>query len=100
MSRRYRWDKSGRLVGVKDNKRGAGSYQSYQYDPRDQIEKITRTTGLNRQTEERFSYDALMNLAESHGQTHRYAGGTVRAIGKSSGSVKDFSLFLAVPPVG
>lgn len=79
--RTYNWDKSGRLVGVQDNKRGASSFR---YDPRDQIEKITRASGLNTLTEEQFSYDALMNLAESDGRTHRYDGGTVRVIGNSS----------------
>jgi len=81
VSRRYRWDKSSRLVGVQDGRRGASSFR---YDPRDQIEKITRVSGLNTQTEERFSYDALMNLAERNGRTYRYDGGTIRAIGKSS----------------
>jgi len=81
VSRRYSWDKSGRLVGVQDDKHGTSAFR---YDPRDQIEKITRVTGLNRQTEERFSYDALMNLAQSDGQSHHYQDGTVRTIGKSS----------------
>jgi YD repeat-containing protein len=81
VSRRYRWDKSGRLVGVQDGRRGTSSFR---YDPRDQIEKITRVSGLNKKTEEHFSYDALMNLAQSDGRTHRYDGGTVRAIGNSS----------------
>jgi YD repeat-containing protein len=44
INRKYSWDKSGRLVGLKDNKRGTSSYH---YDPRDQINSITRQTGLN-----------------------------------------------------
>ena len=80
LSRRFNWDKSGRLVGVKDNKRGASSYQ---YDPRDQVNRITRQTGLNKQSEEQYSYDALMNLAQSDGRTHRYTNGEIRQIGRS-----------------
>jgi YD repeat-containing protein len=52
ISRKYNWDKSGRLIGVKDNKRGASSYH---YDPRDQINRITRTTGLDKQVSEQYS---------------------------------------------
>lgn len=81
VSRHYNWDKSGRLVGVKDNKRGTSSYH---YDPRDQIEHITRITGLNKETNEQYNYDALMNLTSSDGQAHQYENGTIRHIGQSS----------------
>lgn len=81
VSRRYRWDKSGRLVGVKDNKRGTSSYQ---YDPRDQISRITRTTGLDKQSSEQYSYDSLLNLVESNGRHHQYENGEVKSIGRSS----------------
>ncbi|MEA5115465.1 MAG: RHS repeat-associated core domain-containing protein, partial [Geobacteraceae bacterium] len=81
VSRRYRLDKSGRLIGISDNKRGSSSYH---YDPRDQVTGIIRQTGLNKHVEERFSYDELLNLAESSGQSHRYRDGTVRAIGPTS----------------
>jgi len=81
VSRRYRWDQSGRLVGVQDSRRG--SYSCH-YDPRDQIEQITRHTGLHTQTIEHYRYDALLNLTQSNGRTHRYEGGTVRSIGNSS----------------
>ncbi len=81
ISRKYSWDKSNRLVGVKDNKRGTSSYQ---YDPRDQVNQITRITGLNKQTEEQFGYDATMNLAFSKGQQHQYENGTIRTIGQNS----------------
>jgi RHS repeat-associated protein len=81
VSRRYRWDKSGRLIGVKDNKRGASSYH---YDPRDQINRITRTTGLDKQVSEQYSYDSLLNLVESNGRHHQYENGEVKSIGRSS----------------
>jgi RHS repeat-associated protein len=81
INRKYSWDKSGRLVGLKDNKRGTSSYY---YDPRDQINRITRQTGLNKHTEEQFGYDSLMNLAVSKGGQHKYDNGTVRAIGQNS----------------
>ncbi len=81
VSRRYRLDKSGRLIGLNDNKRGSSSYH---YDPRDQVTGIIRQAGLNKHVEERFSYDELLNLAESSGQSHRYRDGTVRAIGPTS----------------
>jgi RHS repeat-associated protein len=73
--------KSGRLVGVKDNKRGTSNYR---YDVRDQVERIKRITGLNEQTEEQFGYDSLMNLAFSKGEQHKYENGTIRTIGNSS----------------
>jgi RHS repeat-associated protein len=81
VSRRYNWDKSGRLIGVKDNKRGTSSYQ---YDPRDQINRITRTTGLDKQSSEQYSYDSLLNLVESNGRHHQYENGEVKSIGRSS----------------
>jgi len=81
VSRRYRLDKSGRLVGLSDNKRGSSSYH---YDPRDQVTGIIRQTGLIKQREETYSYDELLNLTASSGQSHRYLHGVVRAIGKSS----------------
>jgi len=81
VSRRYRWDKSGRLTGVKDNKRGTSSYQ---YDPRDQINRITRTTGLDKQISEQYSYDSLLNLVQSNGRHHQYENGEVKSIGRSS----------------
>jgi len=81
VSRRYRLDKSGRVIGLEDNKRGASSYR---YDPRDQITLITHRTGLNKQSEEKYGYDELLNLTHGNGRTHRYEGGTVRAIGKNS----------------
>jgi RHS repeat-associated protein len=81
INRKYNWDKSGRLIGVKDNKRGTSSYQ---YDARDQINRINRIIGLDKQTEEQFGYDSLMNLAFSKGELHKYENGTVRTIGNSS----------------
>jgi RHS repeat-associated protein len=81
ISRKYNWDKSGRLIGVKDNKRGASSYH---YDPRDQINRITRTTGLDKQVSEQYSYDSLLNLVESNGRHHQYENGEVKSIGRSS----------------
>jgi RHS repeat-associated protein len=81
ISRKYNWDKSGRLIGVKDNKRGASSNH---YDPRDQISRITRTTGLDKQISEQYSYDSLMNLVESNGRHHQYENGEVKSIGRSS----------------
>jgi RHS repeat-associated protein len=81
LTRRFNWDKSGRLVGVEDNKRGSSDYQ---YDPRDQVNRITRQTGLNKQTEETYRYDALMNLAQSDGRIHQYSNGEIRHIGRSS----------------
>jgi len=54
------------------------------YDPRDQIEHITRITGLNKQSEEHYRYDAIMNLVQSNGNVHKYEGGTVRTIGNDS----------------
>jgi RHS repeat-associated protein len=81
VSRKYSWDKSGRLVGLKDHQRGASNYL---YDPRDQINRITRITGINKQTEEQYNYDSLMNLGSSNGQLHQYENGVVRQIGQSS----------------
>jgi YD repeat-containing protein len=78
---KYSWDKSGRLVGLKDNKRGTSNYR---YDVRDQIERIKRITGLDKQTEEQFGYNSLMNLAFSKGEQHKYENGTIRTIGNSS----------------
>ncbi len=74
-------DKSGRVIGLEDNRRGASSYH---YDPRDQITRITRRTGLNKQGEEKYGYDELLNLTHGNGLNHRYLDGTVRAIGKNS----------------
>jgi len=81
ITRKYSWDKSGRLIGIKDNKRGTSRFS---YDPRDQIEHITRITGLNKQTEEQYRYDAVMNLVQSNGNVHQYEGGTVKTIGPNS----------------
>lgn len=81
VSRRCRLDKSGRLVGLSDNKRGS---RLFHYDPRDQVTGVIRQTGLNKQREEKYSYDELLNLTHSDGQSHRYLHGVVRAIGKSS----------------
>lgn len=81
VSRRYRLDKSGRLIGLSDNKRGGSLFH---YDPRDQVTSIIQYTGLNKQREAKYSYDELLNLAHSDGQSHRYFDGTVRAIGRSS----------------
>jgi RHS repeat-associated protein len=82
ISRRYRWDRSGRLVGVKDSERGT---RSYSYDPRDQVTRIRRPAGIKgREPEERYDYDALMNLAQSDGDTHFYEGDIVTRGGKIS----------------
>jgi YD repeat-containing protein len=79
--RQFNWGKSGRLIGVKDNKRGSSSYH---YDPRDQVSRITRQTGLNTQINEQYSYDSLMNLVQSNGEHHQYENGEVKSIGRSS----------------
>ena len=82
VSRNYHWDKSGRLIGVKDIKRGASSFQ---YDPRDQVRSVQRQAKRsNSLADERYDYDALMNLAQSDGQAHRYQGDCVTHIGNTS----------------
>jgi len=63
-SRRYDWDKVGRLVGVVD---GAGAAARYRYDARDQGVAVD-LPGEG----ETYRYDALMNLAASLAGEHRY----------------------------
>ncbi len=79
ISRRYRWDKSGRLVGIKDSQREP---RSYAYDPRDQVAGIRRPVGHGkRETLESYDYDALMNLVRSNGNGHDYDGNVVTRVG-------------------
>lgn len=78
ITRRYRWDKSSRLVGIDDTSRGATRYT---YDPRDQITGIERRKGLGPATRERYQYDPLMNLAYTPHRQHHYEGDVVTRIG-------------------
>lgn len=63
-SRRYDWDRAGRLVGVVDS---TGDSARYRYDLRDQAVAV-EGTGRS----ETYRYDALMNLAEGLAGEHRY----------------------------
>ena len=56
LSRDYRWDREGRLAGVDDAQDGTTAYH---YDPRGQVVGVARAGA-----QERYRYDALMNLVE------------------------------------
>lgn len=82
LSRRYDWDKSGRLRGVHDSVRGAVRYS---YDARDQVLEVMRHQQRdNGPARESYQYDALMNLARSNGGAHQYRHGQVERIGNST----------------
>ncbi len=81
LSRRYRWDKSSRLVGVDDTIRGSARYT---YDPRDQVTGVQRRKGLNPATTERYHYDAIKNLTYTPHRQHHYEGDVVTRIGLTS----------------
>lgn len=63
-SRRYDWDRTGRLAGVIDS---TGEQIRYRYDARDQVLGVERPGH-----DETYRYDALMNLAEGLSGEHRY----------------------------
>jgi len=82
LSRRYEWDKSGRLRGVQDSLRGRIDYH---YDSRNQVLEVLRQQGHNTAAaHETYQYDALMNLARSNGSVHQYHHGQVEKIGNST----------------
>ncbi|WP_217429823.1 RHS repeat-associated core domain-containing protein, partial [Sphingomonas bacterium] len=72
-ARRYEWDRQGRLSATVD---GAGERTGYGYDPRDQVVAVDRPGAR-----ETYSYNSLMNLAESLGGEHRYWRDCVVAAG-------------------
>ena len=69
ISRRYWWDKSGRLQGISDSIRGETSYQ---YDYRDQVLWMDRAEQGQEKGRARYNYDHLMNLVESEAGVHAY----------------------------
>jgi len=82
LTRRYEWDKSGRLRGVQDSARGSTEYR---YDSRDQVLAVLRQQ--QRGTElpaESYQYDVLMNLARSNGSLHEYRHGQLEKFGTST----------------
>ena len=82
LSRRYEWDKSGRLQGVQDSLRGRTDYH---YDSRNQILEVLRQQRQgDGPVNETYQYDVLMNLARSNGNTHQYRHGQVEKIGNST----------------
>jgi RHS repeat-associated protein len=82
VSRRYTWDKSGRLIGVRDNVRGKTRYT---YDPRDQVTRLERQHSYSgRLPSEHYRYDALMNLVQSNGHGHQYRRDCVTRIGSTT----------------
>ena len=76
--RRYEWDRSGRLVGMRDSERGQ---RSFTYDPRDQV---TRVLCPERHLDEQYRYNALMDLTQSSGRPHRYEAGEVQYVGDTT----------------
>jgi RHS repeat-associated protein len=80
--RRYQWDKSGRLLNVRDSIRGDTGYR---YDVRDQVLEVLRGQQRgNTRTSESYQYDALMNLARSNGAPHQYHHGQLEKKGDLS----------------
>ena len=78
LRRGYDWDRSGRLVGVTDQARGASRYA---YDARDQVQSVQRP---DNHTSERYQYNALMDLLNSDGMRHGYQDGEVQSVGNTS----------------
>ena len=76
--RRYEWDCSGRLVGMRDSERGQ---RTYAYDPRDQV---TQVLCPERHLDEQYRYNALMDLTHSSGRPHRYEAGEVQYVGDTT----------------
>ena len=78
LRRRYEWDRSGRLIGMRDSERGQ---RTYSYDPRDQV---TRALCPERHLDEQYAYNALMDLTHSSGRPHRYEAGEVQYVGDTT----------------
>ena len=76
--RMYEWDRSGRLVGMRDSERGQ---RTFTYDPRDQV---TRVLCPERHLDEQYRYNALMDLTHSSGRPHRYEAGEVQYVGDTT----------------
>ncbi|PSJ36810.1 RHS repeat-associated core domain-containing protein [Allosphingosinicella deserti] len=69
LTRRYEWDRAGRLAATLDSGAdvGAKGETRYRYDLRDQAVAVERPGAR-----ESYRYDALMNLAEGLAGEHRY----------------------------
>ena len=67
LTRRYLWDRGGRLAGTSEAGVHGGGETRYGYDLRDQAVAVERPG-----TRETYRYDALMNLAEGLAGEHRY----------------------------